>query len=169
MIVMRAVDFMFALPSFFFALILVVLLGKGIFPMILAIGVPGWAGYARLIRSLVLSMRNGEMVEAARALGAPQWHIARRYMFPNVVGSMVVSLAFGIPYDLTAQAGLSIVGMGLNPPMPSFGNMLAQAGANILGFPWLLYFPAGVFAITLLSFLFVADGLQEAFNPKGGM
>ncbi|MDI9259475.1 ABC transporter permease [Alicyclobacillus sendaiensis] len=168
-IVMRAVDFMFALPSFFFALILMVLLGKGIFPMILAIGIPGWAGYARLIRSLVLAMRNGEMVEAARALGASQWHIARKYMFPNVVGSMVVSLAFGIPYDLTAQAGLSIVGMGLNPPMPSFGNMLAQAGANILGFPWLLYFPAGVFAITLLSFLFVADGLQEAFNPKGGV
>nr|WP_284199275.1 ABC transporter permease subunit [Alicyclobacillus sacchari] len=95
---------MFALPSFFFALILVVLLGKGLGPMMLAIGVPGWAGYARLIRSLVLSMRNGEMVEAARALGASQSHIAFKYMFPNVVGSMVVSLAFGIPYDLTAQA-----------------------------------------------------------------
>ncbi|TDY51400.1 peptide/nickel transport system permease protein [Alicyclobacillus sacchari] len=168
-IIMRGVDFMFALPSFFFALILVVLLGKGLGPMMLAIGVPGWAGYARLIRSLVLSMRNGEMVEAARALGASQSHIAFKYMFPNVVGSMVVSLAFGIPYDLTAQAGLSIVGMGLNPPMPSFGNMLAAAGENILGFPWLLYFPAGIFAITLLSFLFVADGLQEAFSPKGGM
>ncbi|WP_067620204.1 ABC transporter permease [Alicyclobacillus acidiphilus] len=169
MLIMRGVDFMFALPSFFFALILSVLLGKGLFPMILAIGVPGWAGYARLIRSLVLSMRNGEMVEAARALGASQTHIAARYMFPNVVGSMVVSLAFGIPADLTAQAGLSIVGMGLNPPMPSFGNMLANASSNILGFPWLLYFPASIFAITLLAFLFVADGLQEAFNPRGGM
>lgn len=167
-IIMRAVDFMMALPGFFFALILVVLLDRGYTSLILAIGIPGWAGYARLIRSLVLGMRNGEMVEAATALGASQAHIARRYMLPNVVGSMGVALAFGIPGDLTQIAGLSIFGMGLQPPIPSFGNMIAQASANILGFPWLLYFPAGVFAITLLAFLFVADGLQEAFSPKGG-
>lgn len=167
-IIMRGVDFMMTLPGFLFALILVVLLGRGYWSLILAIGIPGWAGYARLIRSLVLGMRNGEMVEAATALGASQTHIARRYMLPNVIGSMAVSLAFGIPGDLAQIAGLSIFGMGLQPPIPSFGNMLAQAGDNILGFPWLLYFPAGIFAITLLSFLFVADGLQEAFNPKGG-
>ena len=167
-IIMRGVDFMMTLPGFLFALILVVLLGRGYWSLILAIGIPGWAGYARLIRSLVLGMRNGEMVEAATALGASQLHIARRYMLPNVIGSMAVSLAFGIPGDLAQIAGLSIFGMGLQPPIPSFGNMLAEAGNNILGFPWLLYFPAGIFAITLLSFLFVADGLQEAFSPKGG-
>ncbi|SET86357.1 ABC transporter permease [Paenibacillus sp. NFR01] len=167
-IIMRGVDFMMTLPGFLFALILVILLGRGYWSLILAIGIPGWAGYARLIRSLVLGMRNGEMVEAATALGASQFHIARRYMLPNVIGSMGVALAFGIPGDLTQIAGLSIFGMGLQPPIPSFGNMIAQASANILGFPWLLYFPAGIFAITLLSFLFVADGLQEAFSPKGG-
>lgn len=168
MIIMRGVDFMMTLPGFLFALILVVLLGRGYWSLILAIGIPGWAGYARLIRSLVLGMRNGEMVEAATALGASQMHIARRYMLPNVIGSMAVSLAFGIPGDLAQIAGLSIFGMGLQPPIPSFGNMIAQASDSILGFPWLLYFPAGIFAITLLSFLFVADGLQEAFSPKGG-
>ncbi|MEK3736693.1 MULTISPECIES: ABC transporter permease [Paenibacillus] len=168
MIIMRAVDFMMTLPGFLFALILVIMLGRGYLSLILAIGIPGWAGYARLIRSLVLSMRDGEMVEAARALGASQAHIARRYMLPNVIGSMGVSLAFGIPGDLIQIAGLSIFGMGLRPPIPSFGSMIAQASENILGFPWLLYFPAGIFAITLLSFLFVADGLQEAFSPKGG-
>jgi peptide/nickel transport system permease protein len=168
MIIMRAVDFMMTLPGFLFALILVILLGRGYTSLILAIGIPGWAGYARLIRSLVLGMRDGEMVEAARALGASQAHIARRYMLPNVIGSMGVALAFGIPGDLTQIAGLSIFGMGLQPPTPSFGNMIAQASDNILGFPWLLYFPAGIFALTLLAFLFVADGLQEAFSPKGG-
>lgn len=168
MVIMRAVDFMMTLPGFLFALILVILLGRGYTSLILAIGIPGWAGYARLIRSLVLGMRDGEMVEAATALGASQAHIAKRYMLPNVIGSMGVSLAFGIPGDLTQIAGLSIFGMGLQPPIPSFGNMIAQASENILGFPWLLYFPAGIFAITLLSFLFVADGLQEAFSPKGG-
>ena len=113
-------------------------------------------------------MRNGEMVEAARALGATQGHIARRYLFPNVMSSMAVALAFGIPADLTVMAALSVVGMGLRPPLPSFGNMIAEAGGNTLGYPWLLYFPATIFAITLLSFLFVADGLQEALDPKGG-
>ncbi len=167
-IIMRAVDFMMTLPGFLFALILVILLGRGYLSLILAIGIPGWAGYARLIRSLVLGMRDGEMVEAARALGASQGHIAKKYMLPNVIGSMAVSLAFGIPGDLIQIAGLSIFGMGLRPPIPSFGSMIAQASENILGFPWLLYFPAGIFAITLLSFLFVADGLQEAFSPKGG-
>lgn len=167
MVIMRLVDFMFAFPTYFFDLILVVKFGRGMVPILIAIGITGWAGYARLIRSLVLGMRNGDMVEAATALGAKQSHIARRYLFPNVVNSMVVALAFGIPSDLTVQAALSVVGMGLAPPMPSFGNMVAAASGNILGYPWMLYFPAGIFAITLLSFLFMADGMQEALNPKG--
>jgi peptide/nickel transport system permease protein len=166
--IMRVVDFMFAFPSYFLNLILVVTLGRGMFPILIAIGITGWASYARLIRGLVLNMRNGEMVEAARSLGATWPHIARRYLLPNVLSSMLVALAFGIPADLVIMAALSLVGLGLLPPLPSFGNLIAQAGPNVLGYPWLLYFPAGIFALTLLSFLFVADGLQEAFDPKGG-
>ena len=167
-IIMRVVDFFFAFPAYFLELILVVKFGRGLGPMILALGIAGWAGYARLIRGIVLGMREGEMVEAARGLGASEFHVARRYLFPNVINTMVIQLAFGIPNDLIQQAALSIVGMGLNPPLPSFGNMIAAAGGNILGYPWLLYYPAGIFAITLLSFLFVADGLQDALNPRGG-
>nr|NNM89332.1 ABC transporter permease [Bacilli bacterium] len=167
LIIMRLVDSMFAIPTYFLDLILVVSFGRGMGPILLAIGITGWASYARLIRSQVLSMRNSDMVEAARSLGASQTQIAWRYVLPNVMNSMVVALAFGIPGDLTVMAGLSVVGMGLRPPLPSFGNMLAQSGVNVLGYPWLMYFPAIVFAITLLSFLFVADGLQEALNPKG--
>jgi ABC-type dipeptide/oligopeptide/nickel transport system permease subunit len=169
MIIMRLVDFMFTIPSFFLALILVTTLGRGMLPILLAIGLVGWAGYARLIRGLVLGMRNGEMAEAARALGATKRHIARRYLLPNTTSSMLVALAFGIPFDLILMGALSLLGMGLRPPAPSFGNMIAQAGMNVLGYPWLLYFPAGIFAVVLLSFLFMADGLQEALNPKGGM
>lgn len=168
MIIMRVVDFMFAFPTYFLNLILVVTLGRGMLPILMAIGITGWASYARLIRGLVLNMRNGEMVEAARALGATWPHIARRYLLPNVLSSMLVALAFGIPADLVIMAALSLVGLGLLPPLPSFGNLIAQAGPNVLGYPWLLYFPAGIFALTLLSFLFVADGLQEALDPKGG-
>jgi peptide/nickel transport system permease protein len=167
-IVMRLVDFMFAFPTYFLDLILVTTFGRGLAPIMFAIGVTGWAGYARLIRGLTLRLREGEMVEAARALGSTQRHIMMAYLWPNVRNSMLVALAFGIPGDLTVMAGLSVVGMGLRPPLPSFGNMIAQAGTNVLGFPWLLYFPAGIFAITLLSFLFVAEGLQDALDPKGG-
>ncbi len=165
---MRVVDFFFAFPAYFLDLILVTKFGRGMGPIIFALAITGWAGYARLIRGLVLGMRDGEMVEAARALGSSPLHTAARYLFPNVVSNMLIALAFGIPGDLTVQAALSVVGMGLNPPLPSFGNMIAAAGGNILGYPWLLYWPAGIFAVTLLSFLFVADGLQEALNPKGG-
>jgi peptide/nickel transport system permease protein len=166
MVIMRLVDFMFAIPQFFLSLFLVVAMGRTVWPILLAIGIPGWAQYARLVRGLVLGMRNGEMVEAARAFGASRAHIARRYLLPNVSNSMLVQIAFGIPVDLTVMAGLSVVGLGLRPPLPSFGNMIAQAGANVLGYPWLMYFPAAIFAVILLSFLFVADGLQEALNPR---
>lgn len=167
MVIMRLVDFMFAIPQFFLSLFLVVAMGRTVWPILLAIGIPGWAQYARLVRGLVLGMRNGEMVEAARAFGASRAHIARRYLLPNVSNSMLVQIAFGIPVDLTVMAGLSVVGLGLRPPLPSFGNMIAQAGTNVLGYPWLMYFPAAIFAVILLSFLFVADGLQEALNPRG--
>lgn len=168
MVVMRLVDFMFAFPSYFLSLFLVVALGRTLLPILLAIAIPGWAGYARLVRGLVLGMRNGEMVEAARAFGASTAHIARRYLLPNVTNSIFVAIAFGIPFDLLVMASLSLVGLGLRPPLPSFGNMIAQAGTNVLGYPWLMYFPAAIFAVILLAFLFVADGLQEALDPKAG-
>ena len=168
MAVMRLVDFMFAFPNYFLSLFLVVAMGRSLLPILLAIASPGWAGYARLVRGLVLGMRNGEMVEAARALGATQRHIARKYLLPNVTNSIFVAIAFGVPFDLLVMASLSLVGLGLRPPLPSFGNMIAQAGANVLGYPWLMYFPAAIFAVILLAFLFVADGLQEALDPKAG-
>lgn len=166
-LVMRLVDLMFAFPAYFLNLILVVTLGRGLFPIFLSIGITGWAGYARLVRGLVLSIRGSEMAEAARSLGARQSHIARYYIFPNIIGSLIVSLSFGLPYAMTQDAALSVVGMGLRPPMPSFGNLLSIGSGSMLGYPWLLYFPAGIFALTLLSFLFVGDGLQDALNPKG--
>lgn len=166
-IIMRLVDLMFAFPSYFLNLILVVSLGRGLFPIFLSIGITQWAGHARLIRGLVLSLKNGEMVEAARSLGATKFHTARYYLLPNIMGSVIVSLSFSLPTAMTLDAALSVVGLGLQPPMPSFGNLMTAGGQNILGFPWMLYFPAAVFALTLLSFLFVGNGLQTALNPKG--
>lgn len=168
MMIMRGVDFMFAIPSFFLSLFLVLTLGRNILALLLAIGIVGWAGYARLVRGLVLGMRHGEMVEAARAFGASRAHIARRYLMPNVTNSLLVALAFGVPFDLIVMAGLSLFGVGLRPPLPSFGSMIAQSMSDVLGFPWLLYFPVAIFAVILLSFLLVADGLQEALDPKAG-
>lgn len=168
-IIMRLVDLMFAFPSYFLNLILVVDLGRGLFPIFLSIGVTQWAGYARLVRGLVLTVKDGEMAEAARSLGAKPAYIARYYLMPNILGSIIVSLSFGMPYAMTQDAALSVVGMGLRPPMPSFGNLLNAGTGAILGYPWLLYFPSAVFGLTLLAFLFVGDGLQDALNPKGAL
>ncbi|MCL6632436.1 MAG: ABC transporter permease [Alicyclobacillus herbarius] len=166
-IIMRLVDLMFAFPAYFLNLILVIDLGRGLLPIFISIGITQWSGYARLIRGLVLSLRGGEMVEAAISLGATKRHIALHYLFPNIIGSVIVSLSLGIPYALIQDAGLSVVGLGLRPPMPSFGNLVTTGAADMMGYPWLLVFPAVLFAITLLAFLFVGNGLQEAFNTKG--
>lgn len=168
-IIMRIVDLMYSFPAYFLNLILVVTLGHGLFPIFLSIGITQWAGHARLVRGLVLSVRESEMAEAARSIGAPGYHIARRYMWPNITGPVIINIAMSFPFAMTQDAGLSVVGMGLQPPKPSFGNLVAAGSQNVLVFPWLLYIPSGIFGLTLLSFYLVGNGLQDALNPKGGM
>jgi peptide/nickel transport system permease protein len=168
-IIMRIVDLMYAFPSYFLNLILVVTLGHGLFPIFLSIGITQWAGHARLVRGLVLSVRGGEMAESARSIGASGFHIARRYMWPNIVGPVIINVAMSFPGAMMQDAGLSVVGMGLQPPQPSFGNLVAAGSTDVLAFPWLLYIPSGIFALTLIAFYLVGNGLQDALNPKGGM
>lgn len=164
---MRLVDLMFAFPSYFLNLILVVSLGRGLVPIFLSIGITQWAGHARLVRGLVLSTREGEMVEAARSLGASPGHLGLRYVWPSIMGPLIISVAMGFPFAMTQDAALSIVGMGLQPPMPSFGNLVNSGLNDVLAFPWLLYIPSGLFALTLLSWFIFGNGLQDALNPKG--
>ncbi len=164
--IMRIVDVIFAFPLYLFCVILVAVMERGLFPVILAIGVTNWAGLARLVRGQILTLKQAEFVEAARALGAKDSHIITRYLIPNTFGPIIVSFMMGVPNAMIIEGGLSFIGMGLRPPMPSFGNLLNSGNAAILGIPHLIIFPVIFFALMVIAFNFVGDGLRDALNPK---
>ncbi len=166
-ILMRIVDITYSFPSFLLAVILANTLGQSVGLIIFALGITGWAGYARLVRGQVLMLKNQEYVQAARTLGASESHIIRHYLLPNVLGPIIVSLSFGIPWAMLQEAALSVIGVGIRPPQPSWGNLISQGIGRMRGFPHLAIWPTLFFSITLLGFTFMGDGLQEVFNPKG--
>lgn len=166
-VLMRVVDIFNSFPSFLLAVILATTLGQDVGTILIALAVTSWAGYARLIRGQVLQLKNQEYVHAARTLGAGERHIILSYVFPNILGPIIVSLSFGIPYAMLAEAGLAVVGVGIRPPEPSWGNLITLGIAKMRGFPYLAVWPVALFSLTLLAFTFVGDGLQEVFNAKG--
>lgn len=165
-ILMRFVDIMFALPSFLLSLMLVVVLGRSLLTILIAIGLTSWAGIARLARGQVLTVKQLDYIEAARALGASNLTIIRRYIIPNAIGPIFVALSFNIPGAMMLESGLSLIGLGVMPPMPSWGGLISQGSKFILSTPHLILFPAASFALTILAFTFVGDGLRDAFDPK---
>jgi peptide/nickel transport system permease protein len=157
---------MFAFPTFLFNVILITVMGRGLFTIFTAIGLTNWAGVARLVRGQILSLKESEFIEAARAIGANDSHIIRRYLIPNVLGPIIVSISFGMPGAIGIESGLAMLGMGVRPPMPSWGNLMGAGMGMVMGYPHLLFWPALTFALTLLSFTFLGDGLQDALNPR---
>lgn len=166
-IIMRIVDITHSFPSFLLAVILANTLGQSVGLIVFALGITGWAGYARLIRGQVLALKNQEYVHAARALGASEGHIISRYVLPNILGPIIVSLSFGIPWAMLQEAALSVIGVGIRPPEPSWGNLINLGIQKMRGFPYLAIWPTLFFSITLMGFTSMGDGLQEVFNPKG--
>jgi peptide/nickel transport system permease protein len=165
-LVMRIVDIMFAFPQFLLLIILVTAMGRGLLTMFVAIGITSWAGYARLVRGQILSAKNNDYVEAARCLGARNGHIIRKYIFPNIIGPIIVAVSFGIPAGMLAESAMSLIGMGLRPPMPSWGNLISAGMMQMYGFPHLVLWPALTFGTTLLAFTFVGDGLREVYGKE---
>ncbi len=166
-LLMRLVDIFNSFPSILLAVILATTLGQSVFTIVIALAVTGWAGYARLVRGQVLALKNQEYVQAARTLGASERHLILHYVLPNILGPIVVALSFGIPYAMAAEAGLSVIGIGIRPPEPSWGNLISLGIAKMRGFPHLAIYPTALFSLTLLAFTWVGDGLQEIFNAKG--
>jgi ABC-type dipeptide/oligopeptide/nickel transport system permease subunit len=166
-ILMRLVDIFNSFPSILLAVILATTLGQSVFTIVIALAITGWAGYARLIRGQVLALKNQEYVHAARTLGASERHVILKYVLPNILGPIAVALSFGIPYAMIAEAGLSVIGVGIRPPAPSWGNLISLGIAKMRGFPYLAIWPTVLFSITLLAFTWFGDGLQEIFNAKG--
>jgi ABC-type dipeptide/oligopeptide/nickel transport system permease subunit len=166
-ILMRLVEIFNSFPAILLAVILATNLGQSVTTIVIALAITGWAGYARLIRGQVLALKNQEYVHAARTLGASEQHVITKYVLPNILGPIAVALSFGIPYAMIAEAGLSVIGVGIRPPEPSWGNLI-QLGINKMrGFPYLAIWPTLLFSLTLLAFTWFGDGLQEIFNAKG--
>ncbi|MGE5623914.1 MAG: ABC transporter permease [Methanocella sp.] len=163
---MRFTDIMFAFPSLLFNIILVAVMGRGLHVIFIAIGVTRWTGLARIVRGEVLRLKKMEYVEAARANGAVGWDIVRRYILPNAMGPIIVTLALGIPGNIMIESALSLIGMGVAPPMPSWGALIDAYKGAIRTFPHLLVFPAATLGLTLLAFTYLGDGLADALNPK---
>ena len=163
---MRFTDVMYAFPGFLFSIILVSVLGRGIVTIFIAIAATGWVGFARLMRAQVLSIKNLEYVESARALGATHQYVIRRYILPNSFGPLIVAIAFMVPGMMMTESALSLLGLGVMPPRPSWGLLIQVGSLNFRAFPYQLTWPAATFALALLSFTYLGDGLNDAFNPK---
>ncbi|WP_207782426.1 ABC transporter permease [Phytoactinopolyspora limicola] len=164
---MGITDVMYAFPSYLFAIVLVTVMGRSLWAVMLAIGISSWVTQARLVRAQVLSVKEREYIEAARSMGASGTTISFRYILPNAVGPLLVTTSFAIPAAIGAEAGLALLGLGVQPPTPSWGSMISEGTSYILAAPHLLLFPAGMFALTLLAFTWVGDGVRDAFDANG--
>ena len=165
-ILMALTDILFVFPSYLLIIILVTVFGRSELTIFVAIGISSWVGTARLVRAEVLRLRVREFVEAGQAMGATGFTISLRYILPNALGPLLVSLSFGIPGAIIAEAGLALLGLGVQPPTPSWGTMIVEGQQWVLVSPHLLIWPVGLFALTMLAFTWIGDGLRDAFDPQ---
>jgi len=153
-------------PGILLAIAFVAFLGPGIFNLILALSIGGWVGYARLVRAQVLTVREREFVEAARAVGASDVRIIVRHILPNIIQPVLVQAAIGMAGAILAEATMSFLGLGVPPPTASWGAMLNDARSHLFDSPHLVLFPAGAVMLAVLSFNFVGDGLRDYLDPR---
>ena len=163
---MRFTDIMYAFPDLLFVLIIVAALGPTLLNIFVAIGLVSWVGLARLVRGQVLSIKEKEFVEAARAAGSSPIKIILKHLLPNSLGPVIVSLTFGIPAAIFTEAILDFLGVGLRPPQPTWGTMVFEGYAAVDAYPYLVIIPCVALSMTMLAFNFIGDGLRDALDPR---
>jgi ABC-type dipeptide/oligopeptide/nickel transport system permease subunit len=166
LILTRLIDVMYAFPRLLFVILIMSMLGAGLTNIFIAIGLTGWVGIARQTRAQVLSIREKEFVEGARSLGAGFMRLLTRHVLPNALTPIVVSVTFGIPEAIFTEAALSFIGVGINPPTPSWGQMVGENQQFLRSYWHLCVFPSIAIAMTMLSFTFFGDGVRDALDPK---
>jgi len=165
-IIMRFVDIMLCFPRFFLILSVVAIIGPNIFNVMVIIGLTGWMGIARLIRAEILSLKTRDFISASRALGASDFYIIFRHLIPNGIGPVLVSFVFGVAGAILTETGLSYLGLGVQPPNPSWGNILFE-GRAVLGVGWwMILFPGLAILVSVLSFNLFGEGLRDIINPR---
>jgi peptide/nickel transport system permease protein/oligopeptide transport system permease protein len=165
-IVMRTADVFFAFPYILFAIVLIAILGFGLQTVFIAIGVLGWPSIARVFRSSILSVKENEYVDAARAMGASTPRILFRHIMPNAVAPIIVYGTMSVGGAILTEAALSFLGVGVQPPSPSWGNMLSEARTYLFTAPWLMLYPGLAILTTVLAFVLLGDGLRDALDVK---
>jgi peptide/nickel transport system permease protein len=165
-LISRVIETMASFPFILFALVLMYVLGKGLVAVFIALGIIGWIGLARLIRGQVIQLKEREFVEAARAAGASDFAIIFKHLVPNCLSTIIVVITLDIPDDIVYEATLSFIGLGVQPPMPSWGSILAEAMRYMRQNPGYCIYPGLALMFLVLMFNTLGDGLRDALDPK---
>jgi len=165
-VMMRIVDILYALPFTIFVILLMTVFGRNFVLLFVAIGAVEWLTMARIVRGQVLALKRQEFIEAAVALGLRRRRIILRHLIPNVLGPVAVYTTLTIPAVMLLEAFLSFLGLGVQPPMSSWGLLIKEGAEMMEEAPWLLLYPAALFTLTLFSLNFVGDGLRDALDVR---
>ena len=165
-IIMRAIDIVLSIPSILLAISIAAMLGQGLFNLMIAIGVSEIPRYARVVRAQILSVKDQEFVEAARAVGAGDLHIILFHILPNCLAPMIVQATIGVATAILDAAGLSFIGLGIQPPIPDWGGMLSAGRQYIRDYWYIVTFPGLMIMMTIYSLNLFGDGLRDALDPR---
>ncbi|MGB9780389.1 MAG: ABC transporter permease [Caldanaerobacter sp.] len=165
-VMMRIVDVLYGIPYLILVILLMLVMGPGVVTIIVAMVMTGWVGMARLVRGQVLQLKEQEFVMAAKTLGASPGRIILKHLIPNTIGPIIVSITFDVPAAIFTEAFLSYIGLGVQPPLASWGTLASDATNVLLLYPYQLFFPAFFISMTMLSFNLLGDGLRDALDPR---
>lgn len=166
MFIMRFIDVMISIPYLIFAILIMVVMGSGIVPIVLALAITGWLEMARLVRGQIVQLKNEEFIISAVSLGVGSFRLIFKHLIPNTMGVIIVSLTMAIPNAIFSEAFLSFIGIGIKSPMTSWGQ-LANLGTSVMElYPYQLLIPAILISLTMLSLQLVGDALRDALDPK---
>jgi oligopeptide transport system permease protein len=165
-VMMRIVDILYGLPFIIFIILLMVIFGRNLWLLFLAIGAVEWLTMARIVRAQVLSLKNQEFVLAAQAMGVSNFAMFKRHLLPNILGPVAVYATLTIPQVMLLESFLSFLGLGIQPPMSSWGTLIKDGVESMEEYSWLLIYPGLTFTITLFALNFFGDGLRDALDPK---
>ena len=165
-VMMRIVDVLYGIPFIIFIILLMVVFGRNLWLLFIAIGAVEWLTMARIVRGLVLSLKNQEFILAAQAMGVSNFSMFKRHLLPNILGPIAVYATLTIPQVMLLESFLSFLGLGIQPPMSSWGTLIKDGVESMEEYSWLLIYPGLTFTITLFALNFFGDGLRDSLDPK---
>jgi oligopeptide transport system permease protein len=165
-LMMRFADILHSLPYLLIVILLMVVMGSGIFTIIIAMTLTGWINMSRIVRAQIMQLKEGDFALAAAALGATRSRILVRHLIPNTIGTIITTMTLTIPGAIFTEAFLSFLGLGVQAPIASWGTMANDGLSALRYYPWRLFFPAAFISFTMLAFNILGDGLRDAFDPR---